>query len=61
MYVMTQTSHETRDDTLTLRRLGAELAAIYRDTLSSRLPSHLQSLVERLDDASGSMQAVPEA
>ena len=51
IYVMSDGSHDTGRDGLSLGRLGAELARIYDDTLAARLPSNLQSLVDRLDDA----------
>lgn len=54
MCVMTRRSREARDDVIPLARLGAELAQIFGDTLNARLPSNLQALVDRLDDALGS-------
>ena len=51
MYVMGQTSGESRCDARTLGRLGAELKNVYSDTLQAPLPFRLQALIDRLDDA----------
>ena len=53
IYVMTGTAREARCDARLLGRLGAELQQVYGDMLQAQLPSRLQALIDRLEDALG--------
>ena len=44
-------SVETTCETFLLGRLSSELARIYGDTVHAPLPSRLQALIDRLDEA----------
>lgn len=54
MYVMKETSREAGCDARLLGRIGAELQHVFSDSLRAPLPSRLQALIDRLDDALGS-------
>ena len=54
MFVISETSRDACREPKLLRRLGAELQQVYGDTLDAPLPSRLQMLIDRLEEALGS-------
>lgn len=54
MFVISETSRDGRREPKLLGRLEAELRQVYGDTLNAPLPSRLQALIDRLEDALGS-------